>query len=89
MKIHQLSVEQAKRLNLQFLSHLSSGGVGRMSDEEKAITNALTAFEGMHYWLRWEPERAKLYACEFELLQPQLEKWLSEYGDIYLAESDG
>lgn len=82
MKVHQLTVEMARSLNNQFLDHLILQGVTKMSDQQKAITNALTTFEAMHFWASREPERARLYACEFELLKPQLESWLNEHGEV-------
>lgn len=84
MKIHQLSVEQAIALNSEFLEYLVSQGVTKMNDEQKAITLALDAFEAMHFWIDLDPERAKLYACEFELLRPSLESWFNEHGRVYL-----
>ena len=78
MEIHELTAQQANSLNEEYLAQLIRQGVERLNDEQKAINDALSAFEMMHFWSSRDRQIAKQYADKFELLKPKLEKWLAD-----------
>ncbi|MBD2596059.1 hypothetical protein H6G74_17250 [Nostoc spongiaeforme FACHB-130] len=76
MEIHELTAQKANSLNIEYIDDLIKQGVKQLNDEQKAINNALSAFEMMVFWSSRDCQREKQYADEFGLPKPILEKWL-------------